>query len=175
MENNDLVNLFKIPGVIVKIPTIWFFKNCMKDNYYNAHLIIRYKTVQAQIENNNASYWWGIYNNMQQKRVSQKPIIPREKANNQSNFENLILSFLEKGFDYSYPIIINKYFRLVDGSHRLSIALYLRIPYVPVFINSETLNHDPEYSLNWFLENGFEDLEEIIKNTYGKILEDWGN
>ena len=44
------------------------------------------------------------------------------------------------------PIIVNKYLRFVDGSHRLAVALYLKIPYVSIRCEEKSYNMDPEYS-----------------------------
>ena len=167
---DELLNLFNIPNIIVKIPTIWLLKNSMIDNkkLYNAHLMVRYKTVEAYFNNDNK--WWEIYNDMQRKRVSQKSIIPRQKAENEENFKNLIKSIQQNGFDENNPIIINRKFRLIDGSHRLTLALYFNIPYVPVTMNKETIDMDPEYSLRWFKENGYEDIVDEIINTYNCIV-----
>lgn len=174
--NNKLIELFEIPGIVVKVPTIWLLKKSMinSDIMYNAHLMVRYKTIESYI-NNNEKKWWNIYNNMQRKRVSQKPIIPREKAENEKCFKELIDSIKNNGFKDNYPILINNQFRLVDGSHRLSIALYLKIPFVPVTMTKETIDIDPDYSIEWFKNNGFDNIISEIKNVYKSILEDENN
>lgn len=173
MDNNqELLCLFNIPNVRVKVPTLWLLNNSMKENYYNAHLMIRYKVIE-NFYNGDDREWWNIYNEMQKKRVSQKSIIDSSKANNEKTFRKLILSFEQNGFNENYPIIVNKYFRLVDGSHRLALALYFKIPYVTIMIDKLSYDIDPEYSLSWFLENGFKNLKETIINTYDKINEEW--
>lgn len=173
MENKqELLRLFNIPNVKIKVPTIWLLNNSMKNDYYNAHLMIRYKLIENYY-NGDKREWWNIYNEMQRKRVEQKSIIDRAKAENETAFRNLISSFQENGFNEDYPIIVNKYFRLVDGSHRLSLALYFKIPYVTIMMDDFSHGIDPEYSLSWFLENGFENLEEIIIKTYEKINKEW--
>ena len=93
--------------------------------------------------------------------------------NYHAKIKKLILSFEQNGFNENYPIIVNKYFRLVDGSHRLALALYFKIPYVTIKIDSLSYNIDPEYSLSWFLENGFNYLEKVIIETYDKINKEW--
>ena len=76
--NEDLIKLFSIPNIVVKIPTIWLLKNSMINEsiLYNAHLMVRYKTIESYINNKND--WCDTYNRMQRIRVSQKAIIPRE-------------------------------------------------------------------------------------------------
>lgn len=173
--NEDLIKLFSIPNIVVKIPTIWLLKNSMiNDNVlYNAHLMVRYKTIECYMNNEND--WWDIYNRMQRIRVSQKKIIPRNKAENEQNFKKLIDNIKKNGFSDEFPIIINNKFRLIDGSHRLAIALFFKIPNVPVTMNETTINMDPEYSLNWFKENGFLNIVDDIVNTYKKILAEESN
>ncbi len=172
MNNEELINLFQIPNIKVKVPTIWLLKNSMRDDYYNAHLMVRYKVIENFYKDNGRK-WWNIYNEMQKTRVSQKTIIDSSKADNEEKFKKLILSFEQNGFNENYPIIVNKYFRLVDGSHRLALALYFKIPYVTIKIDSLSYNIDPEYSLSWFLENGFNYLEKVIIETYDKINKEW--
>ena len=47
MKNeSELVTLFKVPNIKVFVPTLWLLKNCMRDDYYNAHVMIKYKTVE---------------------------------------------------------------------------------------------------------------------------------
>lgn len=168
--NDDLLRLFAIPGVIVKVPTIWLLKNCMIDEtiLYNAHLMVRYKTVEEIIYGGNK--WLAIYNDMQIKRVAQRSIIPREMADHHLAFRQLIHSMASEGFNSNYPILVNRKFRLINGSHRLSIALFLKMKYVYVTMNSDTIDMDPEYSLQWFEENGFEDILDDIRETYKTII-----
>lgn len=173
MKNeSELVNLFKVPNIKVYVPTLWLLNNCMRDDYYNAHVIIKYKVVENYF-NGDYGEWWDIYNDMQFKRVSQKPIIDKSMANHEDAFRNLIESMAKNGFDDNYPIIVNKYLRFVDGSHRLAVALYLKIPYVPIKCEEKSYNMDPEYSLKWFMENGFEAQKETIIETYEKINKEW--
>ena len=74
-------------------------------------------------------------------------------------FEELINSVSIKGFHPDrHPITLDKYGRLVDGSHRLSIALEKGINHVPVFF-SKTKKGPVDFGRDWFLKNRFrEDL-----------------
>lgn len=170
-KKDDLLNLFDIPNVQVIVPTKWLFENSMisKEIMFNAHLLLRYRTIEAFYSEDNK--WWYYYNMMQQKRVAQKPIIPRDKANNEEKFKKLIKSIEKNGFKYEYPIIINRNFRLIDGSHRLVTALYFNIPFVSVKMNKNTIDMNPEYSLSWFKDNGFEEIIDEMVKTYEKIVE----
>lgn len=170
MAKNDLLNLFEIPNVIVKVPTKWLFINSMIDSntLFNAHLMVRYNAIKSYF--NNDDKWWKIYNSMQYKRVLQNKLIPRDKINNEEKFKSLIDNFKENGFQDQYPIIINRNFRLVDGSHRLALALYFNVKYVPVRIDEKSLCFEKEYSLAWFKENGFNEIIDDLIDTYNYII-----
>lgn len=170
--NDDLLRLFAIPGISVKVPAIWLLKNCMinEEILYNAHLMVRYKTVEEIFCGGN--YWWEVYKEMQIKRVAQKSIIPREKADNELAFRSLVHSMASKGYDKKFPILVNREFRLIDGSHRLSIALFLKMECVYITMNRDTIDMAPEYSIKWFAENGFGAVLDDIRKTYKKIIKD---
>lgn len=167
---DDLLQLFSIPGIAVRVPTMWLFKNCMidEDTLYNAHLLLRYKTIEEFFYG--GSFWLQHYKNMQIKRVAQKSIIPRQKADNESAFRTLVYNMSSNGFDSNYPILVNRKLRLIDGSHRLSTSLFLGFEYVYITMNSDTIDMDPEYSIKWFEQNGFESIVEEMRETYRKII-----
>lgn len=54
--NNDLISLFDIPKIKVSVDTFWFFKHCMKDNYFNAHIMIRMLAIDCYYGKND--YGW---------------------------------------------------------------------------------------------------------------------
>lgn len=159
--DSELVALFNVPDIKVLVPTLWLLNNCMRDDYYNAHIIMKYKTVENYF-NGDSRQWWDIYNDMQFKRVSQKSIIDRSMADHEEAFRELIQNMKENGYDENYPIIVNKYLRSVDGSHRLAVALYLKIPYVPIKCVKEVYDIDPEYSLKWFLKMVFKIKKKLL-------------
>lgn len=66
--NNDLISLFDIPKIKVSVDTFWFFKHCMKDNYFNAHIMIRMLAIDCYYGKND--YGWDWYNKMQLTRVA---------------------------------------------------------------------------------------------------------
>lgn len=170
MKNNELLELFKIPNIVVNVPTLWLLKKSMIDSklLFNAHLMVRYRAIDDFY--NGRKKWWDIYNEMQKKRVSQNLSIPRDKMDNETSFKKLICSIEKNGFDYKYPIVINKNFRLVDGSHRLALALYFKMEYVPVLIDEKSYDFEKDYSLKWFIDNGFEYIIDDIHSTYNEIV-----
>jgi len=168
-EKELLLTLFRIPNCRVEVPTIWLLRNSMRDDYYNAHLMIRILAIENYYGINN--YGWDLYNKMQRARVAYKSKIPREKAENEQAFKDLIKSFEMYGYLYDHPIVVNKYFRLVDGSHRLSLSVFMGIERIPITITEDSYDEDPEYSLKWFIEMGFDEYIEPIKRKYAEILD----
>ena len=73
MKNeSELVALFKVPKYQSFCTNIrGLLNNCMRDDYYNAHVMIKYKVVENYF-NGDSREWWNIYNDMQYKRVSPK-------------------------------------------------------------------------------------------------------
>ena len=68
----------------------------------------------------------------------------------------------EKGYNNDSEIVCDKNLKLLDGSHRLALALYFGIPRLSVNIKDET--HQVEYSEKWFVNAGFtEDERNLIR------------
>ena len=175
-----ILKLFEIPGIVVKVPTIWLFKNIVEDTFQNAHIFVRYKAIQSFFYKSN-EYWWNIYNFMQRKRVLQMRFFVCAKIERlkyrkfyyfKSNFKALIKSFEKNGFIDEYPITLNEDFKLLDGSHRIALALYFNIEYVTITMKEKNFNmHPPRYDIKWFEENGFnEEVIQDIKNCYSEII-----
>ena len=65
----------------------------------------------------------------------------------------LINSCLHEGFREDSEIELDANLQLMDGSHRLALAMYLGADTLPVKIRPRTTN--TSYALPWFLSNGF--------------------
>ncbi|MBO4823437.1 MAG: N-acetylneuraminate synthase family protein [Clostridia bacterium] len=166
----DLEQLFSKTNVIVEVSTYWLYENSMKNDYKNAHLLIRYLAIENYYHLNNFGFKY--YNLMQARRVEQKKIIPRYMLNNEDYFRKLIKSFEKHGFKKEFPIVVNKNLELVDGSHRLALALYHKIPTVPIVITDISVNLDCRYDLQWFIKEGFNEMAEIIKIKHYELLKE---
>lgn len=87
-------------------------------------------------------------------------------------FENLIKSVALKGFLLDRnPISVDNKGRLIDGSHRLAIALAENLKQIPVrFENKKTGPID--YGRNWFKKKGFDDnlLKQLDQELYQSLL-----
>lgn len=144
----------------------WVFDRSMRKNINRADVLIRMLAVEAFYHKN--SFGFDLYNEMQRTRCRLNKKVPPSYAEHQEDFIKLINS-MEKGYDYRYPIILNRNKELLDGSHRLSLCLYHNIQQLPVIICDNEINID--YSLDWFLRNGLQHFEEYILQKYREITE----
>ena len=166
--NNDIVNLFSIPGVEVTVDTFWFFNHCMKDNFFNAQIMIRMIAIDCYYNKND--YGWDWYNEMQIKRVNDNPLIPKHMAYHEAEFKKLIQSFEKNGFLKDCPIVVNKDFLFIDGAHRLALALYFGIKRIPITIDKEYYNLETkDYSFDWFDKHDMKYVKEKALEKYKEI------
>ncbi len=165
--NNDLLSLFKIPNINVKLDTFWFFKHCMKDNFFNAHILVRLLAIDCYYGKNDFGFDW--YNEMQQKRVKDNPLVPKHMANHEKEFRKLIKSFESKGYIDDYPIVVNKDLLFIDGAHRLALALYFGIKEIPITVDEKYYFIDSrDYSFEWFKKH---DMVYVIPEALEKYRE----
>lgn len=109
-----------------------------------------------------------LYRKMQKQRVRPDyDDIARER------FINLIKSWEKNGYDSDYEIIVNENLELIDGSHRLALAIYYNLSYLKVrIINKESTDG---FGMDWFKERfDDEECQEII-NRFNQIIECYKN
>ncbi|HOS69974.1 MAG TPA: methyltransferase domain-containing protein [Bacillota bacterium] len=125
-------------------------------------ICVRYLAIEEFHGKNNHGF--ELYSKMQKHR--------NQESHDLDQFIKLIQNIEQYGFDSNSSIIIDEKLRLIDGSHRLTCALYYGISHVPVkFVQSDL---DIDYSLNWFIENGFSENEiALIDNKAKEIFEKW--
>ena len=143
----------------------------MRDNLNISDVIVRILAIENYYGKND--FGFSLYNRMQQTRVANNPKIPKERADNQERFIKLIESFEQKGFDSNFPIELNKKLEVLDGAHRLALAVYHRIPEIPYYMPHEKEDMDVDYSLNWFSSHGLADLVPIIRKKYTEIVQNY--
>ena len=169
MKNkNDLFNLIDIPNVKISVDTYWLFKHCMKDNFFNAHIMVRMLAIDCYYKKND--YGWDWYNEMQRKRVADNPLIPKHMAEHEEEFKQLIKSFEKNGFIEEYPIILNQEQLFIDGAHRLALALYFGIKRITIAFDKEYYDiKSRDFSFNWFEEHGMGYVKVKAKEKYNEI------
>lgn len=168
LKFNEVFKLFDIPGIEIKVNTFSFFKHCMKDNFFNAHIMIKMLAIDCYFGKND--YGWKWYNEMQKKRVEDNPLIPKYMAYHEKEFRELIESFEKNGYIDKNPIIVNKDFLFIDGSHRLALALYFGIKEVPISIDKKYFDiESKDYSFDWFDKHGMEFVRQDALKKYDEI------
>ena len=100
---------------------------------------------------------------MQNGRVNRNMRRNRPGLMTGESLKRLYLSIKEHGINE--PVNVNPDYSLVDGSHRVAIALYLDID-VPVVTGKRKTF--PPFGLSWFAERGFD--VQAIDNKYQEIL-----
>lgn len=188
-----LRELSSIPNIDITIPTNWLLINSMSDNMNISDVMIRYLVVKEFYEctnccekellynqKGNLSYelindlgfpMMALYYKMQFKRAEYVTGITKINVDDSVyNFIDLIEKVDKYGFDIKYPLEINQNFCLLDGAHRLALALYHKVPKIKIFFN-DGLNFTPNYSLQWFKDMNMLEYIDIITDTYKFILE----
>lgn len=144
----------------------WVFDRSMKTNLNRADIMIRLLAIDAFYHKNDFGFI--LYNEMQRTRCHLNNKVPPNYAEHQEDFIKLINS-MENGYDYQYPIILNKNKELLDGSHRLSLCLYHNIQQLPVIICDNETSID--YSLDWFINNGLQHFKKYILDKYKEVVQ----
>lgn len=172
--NEKVIDLFNIDSIEVSVDTYWLFKKNMKDNYYNSSILIKMLAIDNYYNKNSFGFNW--YNEMQLKRVNDNPMIPKYMAYHEDEFKTLIDNFEKCGFDKKYPIVLNKDFLIVDGTHRLALALYFNIKRIYIKIDQKSYClESKDYSLEWFKNHDMGFVENELIKKYNMIESSWKN
>jgi hypothetical protein len=87
------------------------------------------------------------------------------------SFKKLIKSYEENGYNTASEIELNRNLTLLDGSHRMALALYYKINVISCKIRPYSI--PVKYDLEWFIKNGFSLTElAILRDTYISINND---
>ena len=138
------------------------FKNG-KFNRYD--IVVRYLAAEDHLGKNN--YGFKLYRKMQEKRGY---VVVEEAV---ERYKKLIDDIDKNGFDPHSQLPVGKNQELIDGAHRLALALYFKEPLLPLKLRKVPFETD--YSLQWFKEHGFDQNElGMIENKKEKIFQEWG-
>ena len=163
-QYNDVLNIMK-KYEKYKINTFiyleYLLKKQIQKNLFNrADILVRKYSIEQFLLNNN--YDFSLYKKMQEKRSSAKNSEQFTK-----DFKNLIHSF-KKGYNNNNPINVNKNYELLNGSHRIACCIINKINFVPISIIDR--NCAPDYSIEWFIKNKFNEQEiKIIQSELNII------
>jgi hypothetical protein len=132
------------------IPTASLLAKQMVDHTFNRYdIIVRFMAINSFL--NTEKEGVNLYEKMQKNRGGSAYKNPWKV------FQELIISFNNKGADSNYPLLVNKDLQIVDGAHRLACALYFNEPFIAIKINKK-LDYSP-YGINWFKSNDFSTKE----------------
>ena len=135
-----------------------FMQENATDGFNRYDMIVRLLAIECEKGIND--FGWDFYRRMQKARVGDDRLEDRV-----IRFKNLIKSYDEGGYDTSSEIELDCNLHLIDGSHRMAMALYHHIPMINVKVRPN--KHDCFYGIEFFRINDFSDAEcNIIQNRY---------
>ena len=135
-------------------------KQIQKNLFNRADILVRKYSIEQFLLNNN--YDFSLYKKMQMIRS-----LAKNSEKFTADFKKLINSF-KKGYINSCPINVNKNYELLDGSHRIACCIINKINFIPISIKDR--NCAPDYSIEWFIKNKFNEQEiNILKSEINKI------
>lgn len=138
-----------------------FYQHNGEIDFMRYDMIVRLLAVENYFGKND--YGFAFYRRMQASRKNEEWVDPAEKR-----FRNLIKSYEEKGYDSNSKIILDKNLHLIDGSHRMAMAMYYGIPRISASIRRQAYNIF--YGIEWFRINGFTDEEcNILRSKYEEL------
>lgn len=138
-----------------------FFQHNGQQDFLRYDMIVRLLAVECYFGKND--YGFDFYKRMQIGRTGKDWA---EKA--VDIFKDLIKSFEDKGYDTKSEILLDRNLHLIDGSHRIALAMYNHIDK----INAKVVNQDMDvfYSIEWFYVNGFTKEEcDILRSKYREL------
>ena len=156
-ENSDSVEVIEVNELIKK--------QYEGEKFLRYDIIVRLLAIEEYFEKN--SYGMSLYKKMQNERIH-----PNYADVSVERFERLINSCKKSGFDTDSEILVDSEMRLMDGSHRVALALYYGLSYIKLRVVNEISTAD--FSMNWF-ETRFDSEEcqkileryEVLKNQLG--------
>ncbi len=156
----SFVNKRRSKTVSLEIAELFFQHNGESD-FMRYDMIVRLLAVENYFGKND--YGFNFYRRMQASRKTRAWVNPAEER-----FRNLIKSYKERGYDSNSRIILDKNLHLVDGSHRMAMAMYYGLPRISASILRQGYNIF--YGIEWFRINGFTDEEcNILRSKYEEL------
>ncbi len=124
-------------------------------------IVVRYLFIEQYFGKNSIGY--SLYEKMQKARAGEG-----YDARCIENFESLIKSYSENGYNDKSEITLGENLQLLDGSHRIAAGLYFGCPKIAVKLTPIKTEYD--YSTEWFIANNFSDEEiDAIKAKYSEL------
>ena len=144
------------------VDLIWLLNQQIKKGRYNRmDIFARYLAIEAYYGKN--TFGWKLYHKMQYKRLWNN-YWGAKKA--RKDFCKLIGSVREEGYKYIKPVRVGWDWHLINGAHRLAVALYHydKLEDGKVFVRHDDATKKNLYNIKWFRKNG-------IPTRYSKQIE----
>lgn len=150
--------------LLIMQETATFLTLQYKKGVFNRYdTIVRYLAVENYFSKND--FGFTFYRKMQSKRGFSEGA--------EAKFKLLIDNVSENGFDVHSLMPVDKNQALIDGSHRLALALYFNQQLIPLRLLR--FKKTAFYGIKWFQENGFSEKEiQIIENKRLEIFYERG-
>ena len=131
------------------------------EGYNRLDIVVRYLAIEEYFGKNQIGY--DLYLKMQAKRKNQDTF--EETVMRLERFKEIILNWKENGYNPKSKISCDCNLNLLDGSHRLALALYFGT--LKMYCTCYGYEKKIEYSLNWFIEHGFnqEEINQILNKS----------
>lgn len=124
-------------------------------------IVVRLLAVKEYYGDN--TFGWFLYRKMQNERIYEG-----YAELSVERFIQLIKSYEANGYDTVSEILVDKNLKLVDGSHRIALAIYYNLSYIKVRIVDEEVANG--FGIDWFKKRfDTEDCKRLI-DEYEKII-----
>ena len=163
-RSHNAIDKYRTKVVSLEVSELFFQHNGGLDfNRYD--MIVRLLAVECYFGKND--YGFDFYRRMQAARINKEWVEPAVER-----FKSLIQSYDKNGYDEKSRILLDKNLHLVDGSHRMAMAMYYNIPRINASVYPKAF--DIFYGIEWFKVNGFTKEEcDILHNKYEKLKEQY--
>lgn len=140
-----------------------FFKQYMDGKFNRFDIIVKVLAAENYYQMN--EYGFELYKKMQEARI-------REGYSDISvkRFKTLIQSFEQRGYDSASEIIVDSNLRLINGAHRLALAVYYKTPDVKIRVNRSI--RDIKFDMEWFQQYFCAEECKILEEKLEVIIAD---
>lgn len=142
---------------------VWeiFQKQYVDGRFCRLDVIVKFLAIEEYFGEND--FGMSLYRKMQSARIR-----PAYADIAEERFGGLIKSWEEKGYDADSHIVVNRDYRIIDGSHRMALALYFGLSYIKTRIIDE--DAITNFGIDWFLSCVGNDEFKRIDDKYNLIL-----
>lgn len=155
-----LEDKFLSKHICVEVAEI-FFQHNGKSDFNRYDIIVRLLAVENYFGINECGF--NFYKRMQAARIGNANV---EEA--VTRFRSLIKSYDENGYNEESEIELDKNLHLIDGSHRMAMAMYYNLPRINAIVRARA--DCVFYGIEWFAVNGFNEAEvAILKKKYYEL------